>query len=1422
MCRLGSDIIFTEMLICKHHKFVLAVLCLLFIWCFSFSVYGVPSHDFTPFLRWGLGARPMGMGKAFSFLADDPNAIYYNPAGLGFLSKIQFETQLGQQFYRIDNNYFGITKDNIGLGYLTYGMGVIPYWKTNGTYQEFDNKNSSLLILAYGQKLSPSFSVGGSLKSFSIDADHGYVAGKSADVGLLFRPDYNWQFGVVAQDLITVVDNFRATKSDPNVGPQSSSDVLFYPNLKIGFVNRNYFCNFMAEVINLGFTEQLHLGTERWLDFILDSQFAFRLGMYGKLASYLEGTRDLTKSAGLGIQRGSFELNSAVELYPDMGTSLRFAAIIGLENAWLTRFSQVGMFPFFGTLSLPESVPPAADLIPRSPPEPEESSEDEAEEETGGLVVDVNYSCVPRSPKHGANTAEITLVRFPAQREFDPVLAPQALVPRHPDFPSQGRQPDFMTGERADLSAYQGLPTQKFKNIQINRTDKPTNLSRYGGGRRNPGGQGQRPPAGVSVNTITNLVAGKYLVKVEATRSLPWYDEIYIYPNQFTTVTATLELAHGAVSGSVINKQGSRVTNASLQIAGKSANVNARGEFSIPNLPTGSHLLKIIPEMPSYLSREIIVQVPSSYRELQLGQISLEAYVATGDVWGTIAPFPALSGFVPGTFHNKDVAVYLEYGGHRFYGTVDLNDGDFNFSDVTSGVYYLRVQPVAGWYPKEPRLVNVPAMNHTLNVGTITLQPDPEYLPDLRIKQVTLYQERYSQYGGGWQEYPATHGKDSYRVQVEVENLGPAPAPSFLCEVSHKITPTSGGVQQRFLAEWRLCADNLYPGNSAEYYIEFHDLSWEPNAINELVVKLDPVNGVTELNESNNEEVLVFGPASRDAGFHFIPQLVTVTPRGAVPLVAPSLYTQMGNSYALAPGDRLRFRAWVDGIVGGDEVLVSLVDKDGVASEVRRVTMWENNLDVEFPLDRPGKWMVRFELNAAGDTDPADNQIEVGPYYVLVADGAVTYFESNTREIPRYTSQPITVQINFKNESTDLAEGGFVDYQVALHTADDIDITFADEPFPSLPAGDESVLVSIPAGVLASGVNVLRVTFTDAASPDTVIKCFTREIQSEVDPQYLTDHYVTGKKVLHGVDSPFLCLNNTYRTHAQGEYYSWRYFDKEGYPFGIGLGASADDWLGERSQINGYISKSFYIESADGKLYNSAYAETVQKRKKDTATLFLLVDYAGVIDSNLFMATIFPTGMDYYLAKIDTGLAAGDQSYAPAENNLLYSANALPYLANVLVAERGFPHLEIATSLAVEILTPGRASFTVNLLRMQLQTRGYNAHNAIKLSEYLCSRDTDLSNWMGYFKSLQFSLGVKEALVDERLYIFPNVPIEEGSYYTFFVKAEVQARCGGVAWSVADFQGCYSKKDKAEEFAELKRGIWLTGAAIHFSKNESR
>jgi len=57
------------------------ILTILFILLLILPAYAVPLNFYS-------GARPMGMGGVFTAVADDVNAIFYNPAGVVFVDEV--------------------------------------------------------------------------------------------------------------------------------------------------------------------------------------------------------------------------------------------------------------------------------------------------------------------------------------------------------------------------------------------------------------------------------------------------------------------------------------------------------------------------------------------------------------------------------------------------------------------------------------------------------------------------------------------------------------------------------------------------------------------------------------------------------------------------------------------------------------------------------------------------------------------------------------------------------------------------------------------------------------------------------------------------------------------------------------------------------------------------------------------------------------------------------------------------------------------------------------------------------------------------------------------------------------------------------------------------------------------------------------
>ena len=89
-----------------------------------------------------LGARPQGMGGAFSAIADDANAIYWNPAGLGQILKGEF-TFMHWTFTEIPN----VSVDYFSFAYPFFRGAVGFSWIRQGARLE-EGVNSDVNLMS--------------------------------------------------------------------------------------------------------------------------------------------------------------------------------------------------------------------------------------------------------------------------------------------------------------------------------------------------------------------------------------------------------------------------------------------------------------------------------------------------------------------------------------------------------------------------------------------------------------------------------------------------------------------------------------------------------------------------------------------------------------------------------------------------------------------------------------------------------------------------------------------------------------------------------------------------------------------------------------------------------------------------------------------------------------------------------------------------------------------------------------------------------------------------------------------------------------------------------------------------------------------------------------------------------------------------
>jgi long-subunit fatty acid transport protein len=95
------------------HRFLPIFLCAALFCALLLNVPGVMADESIQLTeRFGIGARPMGMGGTGIAVAEDFSALYWNPAGLAQIRRIEFSGGFSHQKYHVTNTYYGTTEDD--------------------------------------------------------------------------------------------------------------------------------------------------------------------------------------------------------------------------------------------------------------------------------------------------------------------------------------------------------------------------------------------------------------------------------------------------------------------------------------------------------------------------------------------------------------------------------------------------------------------------------------------------------------------------------------------------------------------------------------------------------------------------------------------------------------------------------------------------------------------------------------------------------------------------------------------------------------------------------------------------------------------------------------------------------------------------------------------------------------------------------------------------------------------------------------------------------------------------------------------------------------------------------------------------------------------------------------------------------------
>lgn len=156
----------------------------------SFIVFNSSfSQNTYEFLRMDMSARAASLGGSFVSNNDDPNVIFYNPAGLNLLEgnpvsfsfvKHLLDINLASISYSTEFNNIG--RFGAAVKYISYGS----FEETNEFGQKIGrfNANEAALILGYGNSLDENFYYGANLKVIYSNIAERSSSALAFDVGL--------------------------------------------------------------------------------------------------------------------------------------------------------------------------------------------------------------------------------------------------------------------------------------------------------------------------------------------------------------------------------------------------------------------------------------------------------------------------------------------------------------------------------------------------------------------------------------------------------------------------------------------------------------------------------------------------------------------------------------------------------------------------------------------------------------------------------------------------------------------------------------------------------------------------------------------------------------------------------------------------------------------------------------------------------------------------------------------------------------------------------------------------------------------------------------------------------------------------------------------------------------------------------------
>jgi len=283
------------------------------------SVSGEQYSNVASVFELGMGARPLALGGAFVGLADDGNALFYNPAGLAWVDGLSILSSYEARLGTAGCGTLSASLPHFGFGVHYFDFGEVPETDEFGNVIGTFSYRNYALIAAAGMRaadlpflarlpLAENIGFGIGVKLLKVSTlDPGNGSGFALDLPFLFRSESpsprlpiitSYGFGFVIENLIGLPIKYGS-------GHQENWPRKVVIGTSLELLDQ------VILAMDITSEKSVHLGAE-WTPI---PAVSFRSGLkYEDIWMW---------SLGMGVRFKNFEFDYAVVLHPYLNSQLR-------------------------------------------------------------------------------------------------------------------------------------------------------------------------------------------------------------------------------------------------------------------------------------------------------------------------------------------------------------------------------------------------------------------------------------------------------------------------------------------------------------------------------------------------------------------------------------------------------------------------------------------------------------------------------------------------------------------------------------------------------------------------------------------------------------------------------------------------------------------------------------------------------------------------------------------------------------------------------------------------------------------------------------------------------------------------------------------------------------------------------------------